>query len=165
MAEPNFRQEEIRSRKYLDASRGQPCTLEITGACLGGTETTIPAHVRDETFGMAQKADDISVVDACKGCHDVFDGRTHMPLTKDEWLFYALRGLQRTLRNRVERGILAIAGQREATRKEPTVKPRKPRAERKPIPSPDKPIQSRGFDQTHSRKMNGTVVRKEATNV
>jgi hypothetical protein len=129
------RRTEIRSRKYLDGSRGQPCTLQITGVCTGDVETTVAAHIRDETFGMAQKADDTSVVDACGACHDAFDGRTHAPLTREEWLEYALRGMQRTIRNRVLRGIVVLALDPERLSSERPIKPRKPPAERKPIRS------------------------------
>ncbi len=157
---PDFRRQEIRSRKYLDASRGQPCTLQITGTCTGNTETTVAAHVRDETFGMAQKADDISVVDACQACHDVFDGRTHRPLTEAEWNFYARRGLQRTLRNRVLRGIVIIPLDAERLSSERPVKPRKPPEQRTPIPQPAKPRWPQG------RKINSAnnLRRKETSN-
>ena len=133
----------IRSRKYLDGSRGQPCTLQITGVCNGDWSTTVAAHVRDESFGMAQKADDISVVDACAACHDCFDGRHYAPLSKEEWEFYARRGLQRTLRNRVERGIVIVPLDAERLSSErPALKPK---AERKPSrPIPHRPMQNNG---------------------
>lgn len=127
------RREEIRSRKYLDGSRGQPCTLQITGVCTGDVETTVAAHVRDETTGGGQKADDISVADACWACHRVFDGHGHAPLTTEEWLFYALRGLQRTLRNRVLRGIAVITMDTVKAAHERPTPPRKPRDERAKI--------------------------------
>lgn len=131
----NFRRTPIRSRKYLDGSRGQPCTLQITGCCTGDTATTVAAHIRDETFGRSIKADDISIADACAACHDAFDGRTHAPLTKEEWLFYALRGLQRTLRNRVERGLVPMLAEINKATPAPAVKPRKPLAQRQKINS------------------------------
>lgn len=141
MAE-NFRREPIRSRDYLDGSKGQPCALQIPHVCLGTTDTTIPGHVRDETFGRSQKADDISVIDMCMACHDLFDGRSGT-LSREDWLFYALRGLQRTLRSRVLRGIAKI--------KLDAVKPvsgrptpaRKPKSERKAIPNTARPIPQR----------------------
>lgn len=126
---------EIRSRKYLDGSKGQPCTLQITGVCNGDWSTTVAAHVRDESFGMAQKADDISVVDACSACHDCFDGRHYATLSKAEWLFYALRGLQRTFRNRVERSIVILPLDAERLSSERPVKPRKPKEQRTKIVS------------------------------
>lgn len=129
------RRTEIRSRKYLDGSRGQPCTLQITGVCTGDVETTVAAHVRDETTGGAQKADDISCADACWACHRVFDGHGHAPLTAEEWLFYALRGLQRTLRNRVLRGIVVVSLDAERLSSERPIPARKPQGDRKPIKS------------------------------
>lgn len=137
------RRTEIRSRKYLDGSRGQPCTLQITGVCTGDVETTVAAHIRDETFGKSQKADDTSIADACYACHRVFDGHGHAPLTSEEWLFYALRGLQRTLRNRVERKIVIIPLDPEHLSSERTAKPRKPVGERKAIPASNQPIPQR----------------------
>lgn len=138
------RRTEIRSRKYLNGSRGQPCTLQITGVCNGDVETTVAAHIRDETFGKGQKADDISIADACAACHRVFDGHGHAPLTPEEWLFYALRGLQRTLRNRVERGIVVLTLDIERLSSERPVAPRKPRDQRAEIPA-------RGFDTSIKR--------------
>lgn len=138
------RRTEIRSRKYLNGSRGQPCTLQITGVCTGDVETTVAAHIRDETFGKSQKADDISIADACYACHRVFDGHGHAPLTSEEWLFYALRGLQRTFRNRVERGLVIVPLDAERLSSERPVPTRKPPAERIRIPSnPERKIQSR----------------------
>lgn len=138
------RREEIRSRRYLDGSRGQPCTLQITGVCTGDIETTIAAHIRDETFGKGQKADDISIADACFACHRVFDGHGHAPLTTEEWLFYALRGLQRTIRNRVLRKLIIVPIDIERLSSERPVPKRKPPEQRVRIPSnPDRKIQSR----------------------
>jgi hypothetical protein len=130
----NFRREPIRSRDYLNGSKGQPCALQIPHVCLGTTDTTIPGHVRDETFGNAQKADDISVIDMCAACHDLFDGRSGT-LSREDWLFYALRGLQRTLRSRVLRGIAVIALDRQKPASEHGSKPRKPPAMRAKINS------------------------------
>lgn len=138
------RREEIRSRKYLDGSRGQPCTLQITGVCTGDVETTVAAHIRDETFGGGQKADDISIADACFACHRVFDGHGHAPLTETEWLFYALRGLQRTIRNRTLRKIIIVPLDPERLSSSRPVPKRKPVGQRAPIPhNPDRKIQSR----------------------
>ena len=33
-----------RSKKLTDAARGQQCTLEIPGVCIGGTDTTVACH-------------------------------------------------------------------------------------------------------------------------
>jgi hypothetical protein len=137
------RREPIRSRKYLDGSRGQKCTLEITGVCTGDVETTVAAHIRDEGKGGGNKADDISIADACYACHRVFDGHGHAPLTETEWLFYALRGLQRTFRNRVERKIVIVPLDPERLSSERPVPARKPKGERKAIPNSGRPIPQR----------------------
>jgi hypothetical protein len=98
----------IHSKKYTDAARGQPCTLQIPGVCNGDWSTTVAAHVRDDFKGMGNKASDISIVDSCSACHAKFDGQSGEPLPKEEWLFYALRGIQRTLENRFAQGILFV---------------------------------------------------------
>lgn len=128
----NFRREPIRSKAYLAGSRGQPCAMQIPGVCLGTTDTTIPGHVRDETFGRSQKADDTSVIDMCMGCHDLFDGRSGT-LSREDWLFYALRGLQRTLRSRVLRGIAKITLDKQTPAHERPIPARKPKAQRAKI--------------------------------
>ena len=49
----NFRREPIRSRKYLNGSRGQPCTLEFVGVCYHDPETSVACHIHDESFGKS----------------------------------------------------------------------------------------------------------------
>lgn len=110
-----LKQERIESKAYREAARGQPCTVQIEGACDGGGATTIFAHLRDRHAGKAQKASDTSGCDCCFGCHDVLDRRARMPstgelITDGDWHFYALRGLQATIENRWRRGIIGITG-------------------------------------------------------
>lgn len=145
----------ISSAAYLRASQGQPCTLRIAGVCTGGGEDTVPAHIRDRHQGRSIKASDTSIADACFACHAKFDGRSGAPLNEEDWLFYALRGLQETIENRIERGILKLP--EVPTRvKEITVTelrgsrlihhaglPLAKKPGRKPIPS--RPLQGRPF--------------------
>lgn len=100
----------ISSPAYLAASRGQPCTLRIARVCTGGGDDTVPAHIRDRHTGRSIKASDTSIADACFACHSKFDGQSGAALSKEDWLFYALRGVQETIENRVERGILKLPG-------------------------------------------------------
>lgn len=86
------------------------------------------------------KASDLSVVNGCLQCHDRMDGRSGV-LSKEDWLFYALRGLQETLEQRHEAGLLIIPLDPQPVR---TVKERKPRDQRKVTPK------SRGFRQQPS---------------
>ena len=121
----------IRSEKIRNAARGEECTLQIYGCCVGGTETTVLAHIHDETFGAGRKADDISAVFACAGCHDEIDGRSRKTRGAD-LTWYKLRALQRTIRRLHERKVIFVPVDPEKIR---PVKPRKPSSERKKIPT------------------------------
>lgn len=138
----NFRREPVRSSKYRDGSRDQPCTLRIPG-CDGGGETTVFAHIRDRHTGRSIKASDISGADACFWCHAVFDRRQKTLsgeyLSDFDWLLFALRGLQETQENRIARGLLLVT--QDAVRDKP-VKPRKPRGQRRTIHK-GKPLETR----------------------
>lgn len=129
----------IRSKKYLAGSRGQECTLRIPGVCTGDTSTVVPAHIRDGNKGTGNKASDISVANACHACHMVFDGQAKMPggevISYDVWSFYALRGLQETLEQRFEAGLLVVPVDAETPATERPIKQRKPKDQRKKIPS------------------------------
>lgn len=135
MSQLRQRREPTRSRHYLDGAKGSECTLNITGVCTGGTETTISAHIRDEHHGRGVKASDLSTADACFACHSVFDGHGRAPLTTEEWLFYALRGLQRTLERRRTQGRMIVRVDAETLSSERPIPARKPPGERKPINS------------------------------
>lgn len=129
----------IRSKKYLAGSRGQQCTLRIPNVCTGDVDTVVPAHIRDRHKGGGTKASDISVANACWACHEVFDGRARTPdgsyLVGLQWYVYALRGLQETLEQRFEAGLLIVPVDAETLPMERPVKPRKPRDQRKKIAS------------------------------
>lgn len=104
----------LRSKAYLEGSEGASCKLRIEGVCLGRRDTVVPCHARDRHAGGAQKASDLSVIDGCLQCHDVFDRRAKLPsgeyLSDAEWEFYARRGLQETLEARVDLGLLIVKG-------------------------------------------------------
>lgn len=137
----NQRREPIRSRVYLDGAKGQPCKFRIPGVCIADDDTTVPCHLTDETFGMAEKADDTSIGDGCRACHDAMDGRS-MVLSERDWLFYAFRALQRTIRDRVLRGVVKVKLDPRKPLAERPVPKRKPPAQRKAIPT--KPMQNTG---------------------
>lgn len=104
----HFRLPPIRSKQNLAAARGQRCTLQIPKVCTGDIQTTVAAHIRDEHTGRSVKASDTSIADACFACHAALDGQGEKILSKEDWLFYALRGIQRTLENRIHRGIITV---------------------------------------------------------
>lgn len=123
----NFRREPIRSQRLLDSARDQPCTMEVPRVCNRDPSTTVSAHIHDETFGFAIKADDCSSVHACAACHTWLDQGQYLgKMSIEQVLRIVIRALQRTLRNRIERGFIVITGYRD-----PKPKSRKPTSARK----------------------------------
>jgi hypothetical protein len=134
MTELRQRIEPIRSRKYLDGARGENCKLRFPG-CQNERETVVSCHVNDLTsFGMGQKADDISVIDGCAYCHRLLDTRAH-GLSRALLLEYLLRGLQATLRSRIEKGVLWLKPDPAKPFAARPTKPRKPAEQRRKIPA------------------------------
>lgn len=128
----------ITSKAYRDGARGQPCTLRCSIHCDGGGETTVFAHLRDRHTGAGIKASDISGCDACFACHSLMD---EGGLSKELWTIYALRGLQETLENRIQRGILIMPSDATETRRTSTAKPAKIAG--RPMPKSSRKIPSR----------------------
>ncbi len=92
------------------------CMLNIAGVCPDHTESKMAGnmlcHVRlIGEVGGGQKPDDISACFGCGPCHTVFDSNgTTKTLTEADWMFYALRGVTRTLRWWYDHGFLSIKG-------------------------------------------------------
>lgn len=99
-----------RNKKLTDAAKGQQCTLDIPGICMGGTETTVACHSPLGEDRNGTKAPDFAAMDGCMHCHAVIDRREKMPdgdyIVTDEQRFYVHRAIMRTLANRFERGVL-----------------------------------------------------------
>ena len=107
----------MKSKPIRDSARGQRCTMQIVGVCNGNPETTILAHLPDESHGMAKKADDISSCYACSACHDATDGVKSADVSADDWHefqnhkeWYMRRAMVRTWRKLFEQGLLTIKG-------------------------------------------------------
>jgi len=64
----------IVSKKIRNAARLEECTVRAVGHCDYNPETTVLAHLPDESKGMSKKADDISGCFACVACHRLLDG-------------------------------------------------------------------------------------------
>lgn len=128
--------EPIRSRRYLDGARGEPCKFRFAGICNHNHETVVACHVHNDAFGMGRKADDFSVIDGCSNCHEFYDLRSH-EMEPSLLLSYVLRGLQETLRARIDRGLLVLSQDVAKPFADRPVKPRKPPAERTKIPHRD----------------------------
>mgnify|MGYP001951272927 CR=1 FL=1 len=131
----------IISTSYTNAAKGQPCTFRIAGVVCSGTETTVFAHIRDQFKGMGNKASDLSGADACFACHAAFDGQGDVNLSKEDWQFYALRGIQETIANRVARGFIIVKGHNP-------LEPKKRRKPKQKMRKVSRPIQNRGFGRS-----------------
>lgn len=101
----------VRSRKLLDSSRGQVCTLNFHG-CSYNNEETVAAHASWDFAGKGAgiKATDWLSVDSCASCHDILDGRKPSEYTQDDkdWFFW--RALVKTTNRRIADGIIKIEG-------------------------------------------------------
>ncbi|MBB3832537.1 hypothetical protein FHR55_000703 [Xanthomonas arboricola] len=88
------------------------CMLNIAGVCDG--QGCMLCHIRIAgEVGGAQKPDDVCATFGCGACHRAFDsnGTTHgLKRGSEDWLFYALRGMARTLRWWHQHGFLDIKG-------------------------------------------------------
>lgn len=62
-------------KAMLTACRGELCYLRIPGVCIGGMDTTVPAHSNQAKHGkaMGRKANDQFSVPACHACHAEID--------------------------------------------------------------------------------------------
>lgn len=103
-----LKQKAIRSQKLRDSARGQDCTLQIAGVCENQIDTTVLAHLPDESHGVSRKSDDISACFACEYCHDVIDRRVMFPLCEEDREFYMRRAITRTMRRWIEMGLVVI---------------------------------------------------------
>ena len=95
----------IKSSKLTKAARGKDCTMQVIPICNGNHETTISAHVNVEGGKMGGKTDDISVVDCCSDCHTWLDQSMG---SEEDRLFYTRRALIRTLKRRIEEGLIIV---------------------------------------------------------
>lgn len=93
------------SQKLRDSARDQPCTFQIPSICNGDVSTTVLCHIHDETKGLSNKAEDYSAAFGCSSCHSAID--LHR-LSKQDELYYSLRGLQRTMRYWVSSGLVSV---------------------------------------------------------
>jgi len=92
------------------------CMLQIEGVCGDATPTKaagcVLAHVRYGNAGFGMKPNDTFGVFACGPCHTAFDsnGTRGIQRGTQEWLHYALRGIDRTQAWWAEHGFLTVRG-------------------------------------------------------
>ncbi|MET3654066.1 nuclease domain-containing protein [Dyella japonica] len=92
------------------SAKGEDCTLNVAGVCNYDPSTTVLCHLPIiESAGMGQKATDLCACYGCNACHDWIDNRNGTN-PYDERLFYAARGLVRTQRRMIEKGLIVVKG-------------------------------------------------------
>lgn len=103
----------IRSKKYTQAAKGQPCNIKAP-VCIDAYphETTVFCHSNMGYHGKSTgcKADDIAGADGCGACHDFVDGRHSQSrlYTQEEREWYLMRGMAPTMKNRIDREIVKL---------------------------------------------------------
>ena len=100
----------MKSKALRDSARDEPCTVQIAGVCNWQWETTVLAHLPDESSGMGKKPDDISSCYACSSCHDAIDGRVRSAELESDREWYLRRAMVRTWRRFVEKDLITIKG-------------------------------------------------------
>lgn len=102
----------IRSAAIRAAAFEEDCTLQVPGVCRNDTRTTVACHSNfgEDGHGKGIKADDIFVAFGCFHCHQWLDeGRA--PNMEKRDVFH--RGMKRTWKRLVEKGIIIIKGAKQ----------------------------------------------------
>ncbi len=96
----------IRSPKILASARGEECTISSPW-CSFDREETVACHSNfsEDGKGISQKADDIFIAYGCSGCHRWLDA-SDAPKEEKRDRFH--RGLKKTLRKLVDKGLLVV---------------------------------------------------------
>jgi len=94
--------------KLTKAARGQECTIQIHPYCNMDPDTTVFCHAPSSDKGMATKSPDYWGADGCSTCHAIVDGSHATHLSADEIYRCFMRGVFRTLKRRIEQGLIKI---------------------------------------------------------
>lgn len=138
----------IRSKKVTRSAQGQPCFLSLPGICNHNPETTVWAHLNGAAFGKGGgiKAHDIAGFPACFSCHTAYD-QHKTGLTDAELAEALLRAVVNSWVMLIDRGIVIVPIDAEVQMMDKPVRPRKPKSERKAIPSSLGGWGKRGWDR------------------
>lgn len=98
------------STPLRDSARGEACTLNIASVCNYDPATVVLCHLPFVAgTGGGQKAPDYCAAYGCSACHDAMDSRS-MVLSKVDKVFYGARGLIRTQRRMIDKGLITVKG-------------------------------------------------------
>lgn len=125
----------IRSKKILRHAKGQPCLLRLPG-CVCQSETTVFAHLNGDAFGkgMGIKAHDFAGFFAGFECHRRYDLH-ETGLDDGELNALLLSAVIRTWEVLINDGVIVVPQDIETPMLERPIKARKPKEQRKKIPS------------------------------
>lgn len=93
--------------KIRKSAKNEECTIQ-SYACNHNPETTVYCHLRFSWAGsgVGLKAHDIAGFYACSNCHDVIDNRVKSDLSKEEKIYFILKGCVLTWTRLIEKGVL-----------------------------------------------------------
>lgn len=80
--------------------------MQIYPYCNGNPETVVLCHLPSEDKAWSMKSPDWWAAYGCSDCHDVIDARRKTDLSKAEVLECMMRGLFRTQKILIEKGLL-----------------------------------------------------------
>jgi ferredoxin len=98
----------FRSKRLLNAAKGQSCMVQIPNVCNGNNDTVVAAHSNQLLHGkgMGIKAHDCFIAWACSSCHyEIDQGK----MSKEDKYFYWQQGFERTILAMLQLGIIVVA--------------------------------------------------------
>jgi hypothetical protein len=92
------------------SAKDEQCTLNVASVCNYDPSTVALCHLPFiGGAGGGQKTDDYCAAYGCSACHDWIDNRDGVhPLA--ERLYYGARGMIRTLRRMIQKGLITVKG-------------------------------------------------------
>lgn len=98
----------MKQSKLTKAARGQQCTIQIHPYCNMDPETVVFCHAPSEDKGVGIKSPDFWGADGCSVCHDIVDSRRSVDISTDDIKDCFYRGIYRTIKRRIEQGIIKV---------------------------------------------------------
>lgn len=98
----------FRSKKLLNAARGQQCMIQLPGVCRNNPDTVVAAHSNQLKHGKGAglKAHDCFIAWACSDCHAELD--QGKKFSYEEKAEYWQAGFEKTYLQMFLQGILVV---------------------------------------------------------
>lgn len=95
-------------KNIMDAAKGEPCTLNISGVCNYDAQTVVVCHLPDGTGASSKLCGPLSIAFGCSNCHNVIDRRVPSRVSSEDREFYMRRGMMRTINRLIKKGLVKI---------------------------------------------------------